>query len=44
MDFLALVGMAPFLLIEAATIAAYGWGWLQVWNILDTCTYVNQVR
>ena len=30
MDLLSLLGMAPFLAIEAATLRAYGWGWVQV--------------
>lgn len=38
------VGMAPFLLLEGGTLAAYGWGWLDGWNILDFSTYAVQVR
>lgn len=36
--------MAPFLLLEGGTLAAYGWGWLDGWNILDFSTYAVQVR
>ncbi len=37
------VGMAPFLLLEAGTIPAYGLGWLDIWNGLDLLTYCIQV-
>ena len=36
--------MAPFVVIEASTLAAYGAaGWADVWNLLDIATYVFQV-
>ncbi|KAL6778251.1 TRP11A [Auxenochlorella protothecoides x Auxenochlorella symbiontica] len=39
-DVLALVGMAPFLAIEGATLAHYGpRGWASLWNLLDLTTY-----
>lgn len=44
MDVLGLLGMLPFLAIEFSTLAAYGWGWLSAWNVLDTSTDVLQVR
>jgi hypothetical protein len=43
LEVLALLAMSPFLLIEACTIQAYGWGWLNAWNMLDALTYVFQV-
>ena len=36
------VGMAPFLVLEAGTIPAYGFGWLDIWNGLDAATYFIQ--
>ncbi|KAH7624970.1 hypothetical protein Ndes2526B_g00345 [Nannochloris sp. 'desiccata'] len=43
-DFLSLIGMTPFVLIEISTIAAYGIkGWATAWNILDTLTYFLQI-
>lgn len=43
-ELLALAGMAPFLLLEASTIFAYGMAqWLDVWNALDLFTYAAQV-
>jgi hypothetical protein len=44
LEVVALTAMCPFLLIEACTIQAYGWGWLNAWNILDALTSVFQVR
>lgn len=42
---LSLLGMAPFVLIEVCSMAAYGlWGWATTWNILDCVTYTIQVR
>eukprot|EP00887_Chlorella_sp_A99_P000537 scaffold17.g537.t1 len=42
MDATALLGMAPFLFIEGATIAAYGRGWISLWNATDCLTYALQ--
>ncbi len=37
--------MAPFIWIEARTLSAYGiWQWANLWNVLDSCTYVLQVN
>ncbi|PSC73953.1 WD-40 repeat [Micractinium conductrix] len=42
-ELLALVGMAPFLLLEAGTIPAYGLkAYLDPWNLLDLSTYFFQ--
>jgi hypothetical protein len=41
---LSLVSMAAFLYMELCTIAAYGWGWLRAWNVLDMASYILQVR
>ena len=39
------VGMAPFLLLEAGSLLAWGPRlWLDAWNTLDTCTYGIQAR
>jgi hypothetical protein len=27
--------MSAFLYMELCTIAAYGWGWMRAWNVLD---------
>lgn len=27
--------MSAFLYMELCTVAAYGWGWVRAWNILD---------
>lgn len=36
--------VAPFLVLEYGTLAAYGWrGWMNVWNALDVSTYGLQV-
>lgn len=41
----ALLGMAPFLWIEACTLKEYGVvGWASIWNIMDVAMYINQVR
>lgn len=32
---LSLLPMSAFLYMELCTIAAYGWGWLRAWNVLD---------
>lgn len=41
---LSLIGMTPFIYIEACTLAEYGPSrWLGVWNAIDLCTYVLQV-
>ena len=43
-DCMALVGMAPFLFIEAATVHAYGLrGWAVAYNLLDVVTYILQL-
>lgn len=42
-ELLCLFGMLPFLALEAGTIQALGWQWLDAWNTLDVCTYVIQV-
>jgi hypothetical protein len=43
-DVTALLGMAPFLYVEAMTLFEYGaWGWFSVWNVLDVVAYANQV-
>ncbi|PRW33106.1 transient receptor potential channel [Chlorella sorokiniana] len=42
-NILALVGMAPFLVIEVSTMKAYGlWNWATVWNVNDLATYIIQ--
>jgi hypothetical protein len=43
-DVVALVGMVPFLIIEGATLYAYGTGWFSAWNALDIAMYSAQVR
>jgi hypothetical protein len=44
LEVLALVVMAPFIWIEARTLSAYGiWQWANLWNVLDSCTYVLQI-
>lgn len=44
-DLLCLLGMLPFVFIEAATVSAYGVkGWATTWNLLDAATYINQAR
>lgn len=37
-ELLALLAMAPFLLLEVGTLSAYGLGWLDAWNALDFLT------
>jgi hypothetical protein len=32
---LSLLPMSAFLYMELCTIAAYGWGWMRAWNVLD---------
>lgn len=42
---LALVGMAPFLYIEAATLREYGpRAWTSAWNAMDVVAYAVQAR
>jgi len=42
---LALVGMAPFLYIEAATLREYGpRAWTSAWNAMDVIAYAVQAR
>jgi hypothetical protein len=36
--------MAAFAYMELCTIAAYGWGWLRTWNVLDLASYLLQAR
>jgi hypothetical protein len=39
-----MLNMLPFIVIEGATVAAYGVrGWASVWNLLDVATYALQV-
>ncbi|WIA09485.1 hypothetical protein OEZ85_008886 [Tetradesmus obliquus] len=40
---LTLLPMAPFLYMELCTIAAYGFGWVGMWNIMDLVSYVLQI-
>ncbi|KAH7624961.1 putative Transient receptor potential cation channel subfamily V member 3 [Nannochloris sp. 'desiccata'] len=43
-EVLALLAMAPFIVLEQGTLAAYGVaGWLSVWNSLDIATYAIQI-
>ena len=45
MEVTALLGMAPFLYIEACTVVEYGpKRWLSIWNLMDLATYFLQVR
>lgn len=45
MEATALLGMAPFLYIEACTVTEYGpRRWLSVWNLMDLATYFLQVH
>lgn len=40
----ALLGMSPFLYIEACTVIEYGARrWLSIWNLMDLATYFLQV-
>lgn len=32
---LSLLPMSCFLYMELCTIAAYGWGWMRAWNLMD---------
>lgn len=32
---LSLLPMSCFLYMELCTIAAYGWGWIRAWNVMD---------
>lgn len=43
-EILALVAMAPFVIIELGSMQAYAGGWLSLWNGLDVLTYSLQVR
>jgi hypothetical protein len=36
--------MGPFLYMELCTIAAYGFGWVGMWNVMDLVSYILQVR
>eukprot|EP00878_Enallax_costatus_P003598 GHUV01003812.1.p1 GENE.GHUV01003812.1~~GHUV01003812.1.p1 ORF type:complete len:573 (+),score=199.32 GHUV01003812.1:368-2086(+) len=42
-EILALVAMAPFVIIELGSMQAYAGGWLSLWNALDVFTYSLQV-
>ncbi|GAX81542.1 hypothetical protein CEUSTIGMA_g8970.t1 [Chlamydomonas eustigma] len=42
-NFISLMAMLPFVHMEGCTIAAYGLGWLNVWNVLDVLTYILQI-
>jgi Ion transport protein len=43
-ELVALLAMAPFIVLEQGTLAAYGLaGWLSVWNSLDMATYAIQI-
>ena len=42
-ELLALLFMAPFLVLEAGTISTYGWHFFDAWNRLDWATYLLQV-
>lgn len=44
LDLLSLLFMMPFVAIEVASYAAYGFaGWFSAWNALDMATYVLQI-
>ena len=44
MEATALLGMSPFLYIEACTVIEYGpRRWLSIWNLMDLATYFLQV-
>jgi hypothetical protein len=43
---LSLLPMSCFLYMELCTIAAYGWGWMRAWNVMDmvsarACAFVR---
>eukprot|EP00879_Flechtneria_rotunda_P030709 GHRR01033380.1.p1 GENE.GHRR01033380.1~~GHRR01033380.1.p1 ORF type:complete len:313 (+),score=66.53 GHRR01033380.1:359-1297(+) len=40
---LTLVPMAPFVYMELCTVAAYGWGWVRLWNLMDMASYALQI-
>jgi len=43
-EFISLLAMAPFLMLELGSVDAYGWGWLSdPTNALDICTYLLQI-
>lgn len=43
----SLLPMSCFFYMELCTIAAYGWGWLKAWNVLDMvrtcCVFITSV-
>ncbi len=41
---IALVTMLPFLYTEVATFIEYGRSWLNLQNVIDALTYINQAR
>lgn len=42
-DALCLLGMLPFLLLEASSMWAYGRGWLAAWSVLNATSVALQV-
>lgn len=42
-ELLALLFMAPFLVLEAGTVSTYGWHFLDAWNRLDWATYALEI-
>ena len=43
-NLLALAGATPFAVLEASSLAAYGWGWASAWGLLGAAPVVLQVR
>lgn len=44
LEVIALVAMLPFLYTEVATFIEYGRSWLNLQNLIDAATYINQAR
>ena len=44
LEVIALLSMLPFLYTEVATFIEYGRSWLNLQNLIDALTYVNQAR
>ena len=44
LEVVAGAAMLPFLYIEVASAIEYGRSWFDIQNLIDACTYVNQVR
>jgi hypothetical protein len=40
---LAALAMLPFMYAEVITVATYGAGWLDFWNLLDIASYAMQL-